>query len=95
MREVVFFRDRQVFPPASSTLSRPSRAAPRPFRAVCCKDFVLPRRAFFVFKREDLAEALLVAFFLEGARFLVLRLADFLVAAMAAPEIGVGWSWNL
>ena len=90
MRAVVFFRDRQVFPPASSTLSKPSRAAPRLLRALRCKDFALLRSAFSVFRREDLPEALAVAFFLEGARFLLLRLADFLVAAMAAPEIGRG-----
>jgi hypothetical protein len=88
MRAVVFFRDRQVFPPASSTLSKPSRAAPRPLRALRWSPVVLWRPVFFVFERPDLAEALPATFFLAGARFLLaLFFADFLVAAIAASEL--------
>ena len=84
----MFFSVRQVFPPASRTLSKPSRAAPNPFCALRWSDFDLLRPAFFVLEREDLAEALPAPFFFAGGGFLLLlRWADFLVAAMAASEL--------
>jgi hypothetical protein len=84
----VFFSVRQVFPPASSTLSKPSRAAPNPFFALRWSNFALLRPLFLVLEREDLAEALPAPFFLAVGRFLLpLRWADFRVAAMAASAL--------
>jgi len=93
---VVDLRTSQVFSPACFTVSIPSRAARRPWRAVRFKPAAravaaLVRRFEVVFRAPDLAdflagERLAEARFFPLARFPLDRLVDFLVAAICSSS---------